>query len=933
MRTNSFPQGSLIQLFFIASLSLLSVNLNAQFISCGNYYTVAVCTDGEIQGYGQNSWGQIGNGNTANQMVPDPGVVSDVVQLDAGIYHVIALKDDGTVWAWGYNGYGQLGDGTTASSTTPKQVTSLSGIVKVSAHGYTSMALKSNGTVWGWGYNIYGQLGDGSSSTKYTPVQASNLTNVIDIANGYGHSLALKSDGSIWAWGWNNYGQLGDSTNIQRYTPVQVMTGCRGIAAGYAHSFFIKNDSTVKACGYNWYGQLGNNNTLNSSIPVTVSNLSGVRKISSFYYHSFAILGNGTLKSWGWNNYGQLATGNTITQYTPVVVPNMLSITDVAMGYGHTIALRFDGVIFGWGYNWYGQLGDGSTTNSFTPVISQISCQVGIPSADAGNDTTICSGDAITIGGSPTGSGGVSPYEYTWTPSTGLNDPTIANPTASPTSSISYHLKVKDDNGFPVFDTIVVTVNPALTADAGDDAAICVGESATLGGIIPAACGSTPYTYSWNNPTSLNNPGIAHPVATPTVNTTYTLTITDNNNNTTTDQVTVTVSNLAASAGVDRTICSGDNTSIGAIPAGTGGSPPYTYSWSPPADLDNSNAQTPVADPTSNTTYTITVTDDDGCTATNDMDVTVNSLPTVSFTGLASQYCPEDPSVTLTGDPTGGTFSGSGINSNQFRPKNAGGGTHGISYSFTDGNGCKGKATQSVYVIPATEVTIAGLDPTYCSTDSPILLDGSPSSATFSGDGMTGNKFDPAAAGSGTHTITLSMVDTSGCQNTTTTDVEVFIVSPAGISGNGNVLSATDGEDFDWYWNGTHITAETTQSIVVPNFGDYFVDITDTNGCVSRSEIYTYNAVGITPTGFNGSLEVFPNPFDDAVTIKMSGNNSGNLNVEVITILGETVLQTEVTPLNGMFVKTIGLNNLPSGTYLLKVKADNGISVQRIAKF
>ncbi|MCH8331542.1 MAG: hypothetical protein IH946_09220, partial [Bacteroidetes bacterium] len=67
MRTKPFALVSLIQLFLIASFSLLSVNLNAQFLSCGNYYTVAVCTDGNMQGWGQNSYGQLGNGNTQNR--------------------------------------------------------------------------------------------------------------------------------------------------------------------------------------------------------------------------------------------------------------------------------------------------------------------------------------------------------------------------------------------------------------------------------------------------------------------------------------------------------------------------------------------------------------------------------------------------------------------------------------------------------------------------------------------------------------------------------------------------------------------------------------------------------------------------------------------------------------------------------------------------
>ena len=87
----------------------------------------------------------------------------------------MALKSDGTVWAWGDNGYGQLGDGTTTDRTTPVQVSGLSGVTAIAAGCYHTVALKSDGTVWAWGYNGYGQLGDGTTTQRTTPVQVSGL--------------------------------------------------------------------------------------------------------------------------------------------------------------------------------------------------------------------------------------------------------------------------------------------------------------------------------------------------------------------------------------------------------------------------------------------------------------------------------------------------------------------------------------------------------------------------------------------------------------------------------------------------------------------------------------------------------------------------------------------------------------------------------------
>src|SRR6185436_7579276 len=101
-------------------------------------------------------------------------------------------------------------NGTLINSSTPVQVTGLTGVTAIASGAYHSLALKSDGTVWAWGYNYYGTLGDGTTTTRSTPVQVSGLTGVIAVSAGTLHSLALKSDGTVWAWGYNGFGELGD---------------------------------------------------------------------------------------------------------------------------------------------------------------------------------------------------------------------------------------------------------------------------------------------------------------------------------------------------------------------------------------------------------------------------------------------------------------------------------------------------------------------------------------------------------------------------------------------------------------------------------------------------------------------------------------------------------------------------------------------------
>jgi alpha-tubulin suppressor-like RCC1 family protein len=167
--------------------------------------------------------GELGIGTAiANSAIPvQVQWLNDVIAISAGDWYSLALRSDGTVWGWGWNGNRQLGDGTNISRNSPVR-TDLRDVVAISAGAHHSLALRSDGTVWGWGDNGSGQLGNGKVSSRSIFVQAEGLSDVVAISTGSDHSLALRSDGTVWAWGWNKSGQLGDGTTTDRYSPVQV---------------------------------------------------------------------------------------------------------------------------------------------------------------------------------------------------------------------------------------------------------------------------------------------------------------------------------------------------------------------------------------------------------------------------------------------------------------------------------------------------------------------------------------------------------------------------------------------------------------------------------------------------------------------------------------------------------------------------------------
>ena len=245
-------------------------------ISAGSSPTVALKGDGSVRAWGASYFGQVGDGTTGNiRYVPVQVIgLTGVVAISAGSNHTVALKGDGNVWAWGDNTFGQLGDGAPPARSTPVQVSGLTGAIAISAGNIHTVALKGDGSVWAWGNNGNGQFGDGTTTNRSTPVLVSGLTGVVAISAGVLHTIALKDDGSVWAWGDNYYGELGDPTTTYRSTPVQVsgLTGVVAISAGFRHTVALKGDGSVLAWGDNSDGRIGDGTLAQRLSPTLVVN-------------------------------------------------------------------------------------------------------------------------------------------------------------------------------------------------------------------------------------------------------------------------------------------------------------------------------------------------------------------------------------------------------------------------------------------------------------------------------------------------------------------------------------------------------------------------------------------------------------------------------------------------------------------------------------
>jgi len=165
------------------------------------------------------------------------------------------------------------------------------------------------------------------------------------------------------------------------------------------------------------------------------------------------------------------------------------------------------------------------------------------------------------------------------------------------------------------------------------------------------------------------------------------------------DTVFVTAPSVIAMASNDTTICLGDSAQLNVNV--TGGQAPYTYAWSPVGSLNNAAVANPTAGPVVTTTYSVTVTDQNGDSGTDDVIVTVDPGPNVTLSPFAN-VCLQSPAFTLTGgSPAGGVYSGPGVSGGMFDPAIADTGVHTITYTFTDPlSGCSGYAMETIYVDP-----------------------------------------------------------------------------------------------------------------------------------------------------------------------------------------------------------------------------------------
>jgi alpha-tubulin suppressor-like RCC1 family protein len=307
---------------------------------------MAIKKDGTLWGWGKNTSGMLGFGNTTSYSSPKQvGALTNWSNVVSGTGFTVAVKTDGTIWTWGKNDKGQLGRNNTTYYSSPKQLGTLTNWSSAAASAASCVAIKTDGTAWSWGVNTSGELGL-SSATYYfsSPKQIGALTTWRYVSAGQSYFCAIKTDGTLWSWGRGAGGATGLGTTSNYSSPVQIgaLTTWLTVAASYARmTLAVKTDGTLWSWGTGNGGGLGLGNQTNYSSPKQIGALNNWLKVAAGGYLGAAVKTDGTLWTWGLNYQGQLGNGNVTARSSPAQVGALTTWLSVSAGYYMTAGLLY----------------------------------------------------------------------------------------------------------------------------------------------------------------------------------------------------------------------------------------------------------------------------------------------------------------------------------------------------------------------------------------------------------------------------------------------------------------------------------------------------------------------------------------------------------------------------------------------------------------
>ena len=516
-------------------------------------------------------------------------------------------------------------------------------------------------------------------------------------------------------------------------------------------------------------------------------------------------------------------------------------------------------------------------------------------------------------GATASASGGTSPYTYNWS-----NSATTASITG--VGAGTYSVTVTDANGCTDSSSVTITEPTAIVLSTTVNSNVSCNGLTDGDATVSASGGTGPYTYLWSNSsTAANLTGVGAGL--------YFVTVTDANGCTETAGSLITQPAVLISASsVDNNVSCNGLADGQASAAAVGGTSPYTYLWSNAGTTSTVNGLAAG-------TYSVTVTDDNGCTDSSSVIITDPDVLLANVAVLNNINCNGLTDGSAKSTPTGGSFPYSFVWSNGNPTATANGlavGTYSV--TVTDVNGCTDSGSISI-----TEPTALAL--TQTTTD--ITCNGAEDGAvdiTVTGGTMAYTYFwsngdtteDLTGLAGGNYYVTVS--DANGCTITSlATLAEPAQLVALGATSNVTCDTCTGSIDLLSVLGGTTpytyawSNGETTEDISGLAAGTYTVTVTDANGCTETFSFSISNTVGVVNyEALTAPVKVFPNPAREMTTVVIPQLvNSETVNFEVFDLVGHRVFAREGLQVNQELVFNIEVSTWSPGAFIYRVYTDN----------
>ena len=350
------------------------ITISPNVITNGSH-TISLREDGKVFTWGDNTYGQLGNGTVTTSDEPVEVTFPEgtiITQIAAGENHNVALDSNGNVWTWGRNNNYQIGN-TRENQYTPYKVSNLPKVIKIAAGNNNTMVITENNELYAWGLNAYGDLGLGIYTNKVLPKKVKGVHDIIDISGGKSHYIVLNRAGEVFVTGSNLYGQLGIGNNeigkINEFQKIEIKDKIGTIDAGDISNIATTVDGYVYTWGGNTYSTLGTEDKENKNVPTKLKAVKNIRQASIGKTHTILRDGNNNVYVTGTNSNGQLGLGTPENKTTFEQNTLINNVIRVSSGDTYTVFLKEDGSVWACGDYNHGNKEKKSRTRSEEPVL------------------------------------------------------------------------------------------------------------------------------------------------------------------------------------------------------------------------------------------------------------------------------------------------------------------------------------------------------------------------------------------------------------------------------------------------------------------------------------------------------------------------------------------------------------------------------------